>query len=1143
MQNNKEKAVKNTMNSIRKHIKKFGKLACIGAIALCIVMPMSIVHINATEQNVSNAADIKAKVADAPQIETIRVGFSDPDKFIRAANGRHTGYGVEYLDKVAKYTGWNYEYIHGTWEECLKMMDDGQIDLVCTTDDSAEKREKYLYSDQHIGYAYFAFYVLRESEICYEDYESMNGCKFGVVNKKTNIESLNKIEKENNFDCDTILFNNESDILKALRQGEIEVAAISSLVDAGSLKVVGKHDPQNIYCVMPKTEKEKMQKLNQAIEKIKTENPGFEEKLLERFNDVDSYADTISFTKEESEYIRNAEPVKVVLMEDARPISYMKNGELAGIAVDFLNKLSKVCGIKFDFVRGTNETELEEYCEGALAGEYLLFGTKNAIKYSHALQGAIASDDFLDSKLSYLKRADTVLGNKKAQYTFAVTKELSYFEELMKNRPNSHKVVFYDSIEDCLDAVLEGEADIAVQDAYLNAYALKAAKYEKKLVECPGEVVPNNMCLIGSADESLLFQILSKSSKFISLTEKEELIAMELLSNPYEESLQDILIRNYRAIIIIIAMLIIAAIAYAVTMRKMAKLAIEKKEMELENEAAEASTRFMKILGMASVDIAGYEVDEEKNSLFVTKNYFKMINVDVDDIETLTVEEFLNIRNELNETKVFYENEDGSMIYRIELENGGERYLRAEIQSDYKKMVGLIEDVTANVQERIRLERERDYDILTNLYNRGGFRRCVETLFESGRKLSTTALLMLDLDNLKKTNDEFGHEVGDLYIKTAGKIFANGFEGKNICARVAGDEFLVLLYEYPGKEEIRSEVKKICDTVQKTSFKLPNGMKMHMSVSVGVAWYEEGEAEISQLVTYADFAMYEAKNKSKGGFFEFDMKEYQKKLRKNQCSMEFYQLIRDREVDYHFQPIFSSKDGNVYAYESLMRVNFSALHSPAMVMELAKELNKLSEIESITMFNSAGKYKRLLEQGHVCEEAFLFINSIANVCISDEDSVKFHEMFASIQSKIVIEITESEQMDMEMVKRKADLEGFSGLFALDDFGSGYNSEINLIELNPKFIKVDINLVRGIDRDINKQQIVKNMVDYAHDRDMLVLTEGIETASELYRVLELGVDLLQGYFLAKPDDVPLPIKEEALKTIESFWENKTLINEQ
>ena len=93
------------------------------------------------------------------------------------------------------------------------------------------------------------------------------------------------------------------------------------------------------------------------------------------------------------------------------------------------------------------------------------------------------------------------------------------------------------------------------------------------------------------------------------------------------------------------------------------------------------------------------------------------------------------------------------------------------------------------------------------------------------------------------------------------------------------------------------------------------------------------------------------------------------------------------------------------------------------------------------------------------------------------------------------------------------------MFALDDYGSGYSNENTLLQLAPRFVKVDITIIRGIDTSPDKQQILRNVVAYAHPRSMKIVAEGVETAAELRTVIELGADLLQGYFLARPAIVP------------------------
>ena len=133
----------------------------------------------------------------------------------------------------------------------------------------------------------------------------------------------------------------------------------------------------------------------------------------------------------------------------------------------------------------------------------------------------------------------------------------------------------------------------------------------------------------------------------------------------------------------------------------------------------------------------------------------------------------------------------------------------------------------------------------------------------------------------------------------------------------------------------------------------------------------------------------------------------------------------------------------------------------------------------------------------------------------------------------MVEITEQEDLDRACLERKRNVPGFSGSFALDDYGSGYSNEGSLLELAPRFIKVDISIIRGIDSDPDKQQILRNVVRYAQPRSMQIIAEGVETAAEMRTVIDLGADLLQGYFLARPAAVPDPIAPEAAEIIRAI----------
>ena len=235
-------------------------------------------------------------------------------------------------------------------------------------------------------------------------------------------------------------------------------------------------------------------------------------------------------------------------------------------------------------------------------------------------------------------------------------------------------------------------------------------------------------------------------------------------------------------------------------------------------------------------------------------------------------------------------------------------------------------------------------------------------------------------------------------------------------------------------------------------------------------------------------------------------------------------------MDYDFQPIVSAHDGHVVAYEALMRPQLPTLRSPLTVMQLASEMGRMYDIEKLTLFRACECYEELKAAGKLDADALIFVNSIASVSLSDEDWASYCEAHSATLPKLVVEITEEEEMNERELERKRDFLGSPGAFALDDYGSGYSNGNSLLTVAPKYVKVDIAIIRGIDTDADKQQFLKTLIDYARPRGIYVLAEGVETLSELRKVLEMGVDLLQGYCLARPATEPVAIDEKAAEVI-------------
>ena len=555
---------------------------------------------------------------------------------------------------------------------------------------------------------------------------------------------------------------------------------------------------------------------------------------------------------------------------------------------------------------------------------------------------------------------------------------------------------------------------------------------------------------------------------------------------------------------------------------------------QLSKDVLDSSTRFLRIMKLASAELGGYELRDD--SVYVTDNFFSMLGLAQEQPDPLTPKAFRALMGTLEQRWFYRLSPANNKVFAIPQPDGSTHYITLRIThilGESASEVGLAEDMTTTVLEQQRIEHERDYDTLTGLYRRRAFDRACDALFQQPEKLGCAALLMMDLDNLKQINDTYGHDWGDQYIRQTGQCFAANTPANTICSRLSGDEFLIFFYGYQDQKQLRAQLELLSAALQRSVSILPNGKQLHISISGGIAWYPTDGHDLLTLKKYADFAMYQVKHSHKGRMCDFDIGSYHQEAYAAQTQQDFERLLQEELVSYHFQPIYSARSGRVAAYEALMRVDLPTLHSPAQVMQLAHETGRLYEIERITVFHSSEIFQRMQAQGLLQSDALLFINSIANVSLTVEDVEEYAQRYPELLKRLVVEITEQEDLDRACLERKRNVPGFSGSFALDDYGSGYSNELNLLELSPRYIKIDISIVRGIDTDRDKQQIVSNIVAYAHARSMQLIAEGIETEAQLRTVIGLGVDLLQGYYLSRPAAVPAPIAPAAQAVIDQL----------
>ena len=513
------------------------------------------------------------------QEKVIRVGALEGNSFIEETGGVYHGYGVEYLNAIAQYTGWTYEYVFDSWENCIEKFENGEVDILCNVQKTNERLEKYLYSCIPFGYDYSIIYAHPDSDIFYEDYEAMKGKKVGLLTVGIHTDAYLKYAEKMELDSEILYYELEDDVINAIMNGEVDLGVTGSIYNRTDMKAVGRFGTNPYYIVMQNHNAALMEELDAAMQHIKVENPGIEASLTQKYYGDTQISSNPLFTKEEQLYILEKDVIKLKLMEEIRPLSYTDNGEQKGVFVSYLNLLSQKTGLEFEIEIESDTTEKE--LSAVENSNYVKFREALAVGTNGLEEDMVMSNPLLTMPLSYLKNRDEIADSGRDDYVFAVTKEMKYLERMVKEVSPKHSVRYYDSPQDCLDAVRRKEADIAVQNSYIVSYLIQRPIYSRNLVECPGGECLNDFCLVAPQEEEMLIQIINKAINYISEEEEMAIVTKELLVEPYEFSFGDILYRYWKFLLVICVLVVLLVGTYTVLMRRMTKLEFQRKEYEV----------------------------------------------------------------------------------------------------------------------------------------------------------------------------------------------------------------------------------------------------------------------------------------------------------------------------------------------------------------------------------------------------------------------------------------------------------------------------------------------------------------------------------------------------------------------------------
>lgn len=445
--------------------------------------------------------------------------------------------------------------------------------------------------------------------------------------------------------------------------------------------------------------------------------------------------------------------------------------------------------------------------------------------------------------------------------------------------------------------------------------------------------------------------------------------------------------------------------------------------------------------------------------------------------------------------------------------------------------IGFVEEFTRRILQQNA--GEQDYDEVTGMLRLPAFSRTVQQHLPDAGSLWLAAL---HIEGLDKAADFSAAGSRNYCMASVAEVLGR-FAGEQVLFTAKDFQNFYICFFGMDEQNVLLQLGQMRDAVAACIISDDFGQTMETAHSLelhaGLAVYPQESDTLRGLITCAEFALFETKHDSQNPIVRFSPEDFGKKKDEYREEQLFSQIISQNLLTYHFQPIVDAHTGEIIGYEALMR---SEHFSPDKLLGIAEKTGRLYEIEKATLFNCL---RFLSAHQNAFSNKSLFINSIPTQLLTESDFGELRLMYEELFGKVVIEITEQAEGSDAMLKTlRQRCNEVGARLAIDDYGSGYANTATLLKNKPEFVKIDRELLDGICKNSQKQQLVAGIIDYAHNNQITVLAEGVEEEADLKTLIRMGVDLFQGFYTARPTPYLL---EEISKDVRDVIVNTNLEN--